>query len=146
MSKNILVTGGASYIGSHTVLQLLLGGYKVVVSDNLDNSSAVAIKRVEELAGESGRNLSFRQVDLRDRSALEKFFSEIKYCKESICSFLCLFLWLLMDVKILCFHHLLLFMVGRRRFHVQKSPPGCSESIWTNKGETSCLHQNTLSQ
>ncbi|KAE8694644.1 UDP-glucose 4-epimerase GEPI48 [Hibiscus syriacus] len=49
-----------------------------VVADNLDNSSAVAIKRVQELAGEFGKN-SFRQVDLRDRSALEKFFSEIKF-------------------------------------------------------------------
>ena len=62
MSKKIMVTGGAGYIGSHTVLQLLLGGYGVVVVDNLDNSSEVAINRVEELAGKFGRNLSFHQV------------------------------------------------------------------------------------
>ncbi|GKV51927.1 hypothetical protein SLEP1_g58540 [Rubroshorea leprosula] len=62
MAKNILVTGGAGYIGSHTVLQLLRGGYRTVVVDNLDNSSDVALKRVEELAGEFGNNLSFHQV------------------------------------------------------------------------------------
>lgn len=59
---NILVTGGAGYIGSHTVLQLLLGGFKTVVVDNLDNSSEIAIKRVAELAGELGKNLEFHQV------------------------------------------------------------------------------------
>lgn len=64
MSKkmNILVTGGAGYIGSHTVLQLLLGGYKTVVVDNLDNASDVAIDRVRELAGENGSSLSFKKV------------------------------------------------------------------------------------
>ncbi|XP_022761387.1 UDP-glucose 4-epimerase GEPI48-like [Durio zibethinus] len=79
MLKNILVTGGAGYIGSHTVLQLLLGGYRAVVVDNLDNSSDVAIKRVEERAGEFGKNLSFHQVDLRDRPALEKLFAKTKF-------------------------------------------------------------------
>lgn len=59
---NILVTGGAGYIGSHTVLQLLLGGYKTVVVDNLDNSSDVALKRVRELAAEHGSNLTFHKV------------------------------------------------------------------------------------
>lgn len=59
---NILVTGGAGYIGSHTVLQLLLGGYETVVVDNLDNSSDVALNRVRELAGEYGRNLTFHKV------------------------------------------------------------------------------------
>ncbi|PPD99538.1 hypothetical protein GOBAR_DD03429 [Gossypium barbadense] len=54
MSKTILVTGGAGYIGSHTVLQLLLSGYKTVVVDNLDNSSDVAPKRVKELAVSAG--------------------------------------------------------------------------------------------
>ncbi|KAK8972982.1 hypothetical protein V6N11_013850 [Hibiscus sabdariffa] len=79
MSKTILVTGGAGYIGSHTVLQLLLGGYKTVVVDNLDNSSEVAIKRVRELAREFGNNLSFHQVDLRDRPAIEKIFALTKF-------------------------------------------------------------------
>lgn len=63
MDKNILVTGGAGYIGSHTVLQLLLGGFKVVVVDNLDNSSETAISRVAELAGEFSRNVTFHKVD-----------------------------------------------------------------------------------
>uniref|UniRef100_A0A7N0TP67 UDP-glucose 4-epimerase n=1 Tax=Kalanchoe fedtschenkoi TaxID=63787 RepID=A0A7N0TP67_KALFE len=64
MEKSILVTGGAGYIGSHTVLQLLLGGYKTVVVDNLDNASEVSLKRVKDLAGEFGSNLSFHQVGL----------------------------------------------------------------------------------
>nr|AAC33955.1 Similar to uridine diphosphate glucose epimerase; F8M12.10 [Arabidopsis thaliana] len=79
MARNVLVSGGAGYIGSHTVLQLLLGGYSVVVVDNLDNSSAVSLQRVKKLAAEHGERLSFHQVDLRDRSALEKIFSETKF-------------------------------------------------------------------
>ncbi|KAL2527739.1 UDP-glucose 4-epimerase 5 [Abeliophyllum distichum] len=75
MSRNILVTGGAGYIGSHTVLQLLLGGYKAVVVDNLDNSSETSINRVRELAGKHGSNLIFHQMDLRDKPALEKLFA-----------------------------------------------------------------------
>lgn len=62
MAKNVLVTGGAGYIGSHTVLQLLLGGYSAVVVDNLDNSSAVSLQRVKKLAAEHGERLSFHQV------------------------------------------------------------------------------------
>ncbi|KMT11904.1 hypothetical protein BVRB_5g098710 [Beta vulgaris subsp. vulgaris] len=79
MAKHILVTGGAGYIGSHTTLQLLLDGYKVFVIDNLDNSSELAIHRVKELAAEFSSNLSFLQVDLRDKSALEKLFSSTKF-------------------------------------------------------------------
>lgn len=78
MSK-VLVTGGAGYIGSHTVLQLLLGGFKTVVVDNLDNSSEIAIKRVTELAGEFGKNLEFHQIDLRDKPALGNLFSSTKF-------------------------------------------------------------------
>ncbi|KAF8413325.1 hypothetical protein HHK36_001304 [Tetracentron sinense] len=79
MGKNILVTGGAGYIGTHTVLQLLLGGFKVVIIDNLDNSSEIAIKRVTELAGEFGKNLVFHQMDLRDKTALENLFASTNF-------------------------------------------------------------------
>ncbi|KAJ4780897.1 UDP-glucose 4-epimerase 4 [Rhynchospora pubera] len=75
----ILVTGGAGYIGSHTVLQLLEGDFRVVVVDNLDNSSEVSLKRVQELAGEKGDNLIFHKVDLRDRDALESIFSSTNF-------------------------------------------------------------------
>ncbi|KAL0285531.1 UNVERIFIED_CONTAM: UDP-glucose 4-epimerase GEPI48 [Sesamum radiatum] len=75
----ILVTGGAGYIGSHTVLQLLMGGDNVVVVDNLDNSSETAIKRVQELAGDRGKNLTFHKIDLRDKPALEKLFGSQKF-------------------------------------------------------------------
>ena len=62
VDKTVLVTGGAGYIGSHTVLQLLFGGFKVVVVDNLDNSSEIAIHRVKELACEFANNISFHKV------------------------------------------------------------------------------------
>ncbi|KAD6453588.1 hypothetical protein E3N88_08293 [Mikania micrantha] len=78
-SHCVLVTGGAGYIGSHTVLQLLLGGYKTVVIDNLDNSSQVAINRVQELAGDHAANLIFLKVDIRDKPELEKLFASTKF-------------------------------------------------------------------
>ncbi|XP_074309174.1 UDP-glucose 4-epimerase 5-like [Silene latifolia] len=79
MSKNILVTGGAGYIGSHTVLQLLLGGYNVVIIDNLVNSSEIALDRVKQLASDLSHNLSFIKADLRDKEALDKLFSSTKF-------------------------------------------------------------------
>ncbi|KAI3977077.1 hypothetical protein MKX01_004052 [Papaver californicum] len=80
MKKSILVTGGAGYIGSHTVLQLLLGGYRTVVIDNLDNSSEVSLDRVKELAGRQfAANLSFHKIDLRDKPALGKLFSTTSF-------------------------------------------------------------------
>ncbi|GAV90921.1 Epimerase domain-containing protein/Epimerase_Csub domain-containing protein [Cephalotus follicularis] len=79
MTTTILVTGGAGYIGTHTVLQLLYGGYRAVVVDNLDNSSEVAIHRVKELAADFGHNLSFVKADLRDKPALEKLFASTKF-------------------------------------------------------------------
>jgi nucleoside-diphosphate-sugar epimerase len=61
--RTILVTGGAGYIGSHTVLQLLLQGFRVVVVDSLDNASEAALHRVRDLAGtHNAKNLDFRKV------------------------------------------------------------------------------------
>ncbi|KAI7725086.1 hypothetical protein M8C21_014229 [Ambrosia artemisiifolia] len=75
----VLVTGGAGYIGSHTVLQLLLTGYKTVVIDNLDNSSLVAIHRVQQLAAHHAANLVFHKIDIRDKFELEKLFASTKF-------------------------------------------------------------------
>jgi len=68
----ILVTGGAGYIGSHTCLELLNAGHRVVVVDNLDNSSEESLRRVQALTGKS---LDFHLVDLLDRPALERVFA-----------------------------------------------------------------------
>jgi len=75
MSKKgtILVTGGAGYIGSHTSLLLLEAGYKVVVVDNLSNSSVESLSRVEKLTGKAA---IFYQVDVRDSQGLEEVFKQ----------------------------------------------------------------------
>lgn len=68
----ILVTGGAGYIGSHTVLELLELGNEVIVVDNLSNSSKESLNRVESITGKSP---IFYEQDLLDKVALEKVFS-----------------------------------------------------------------------
>ena len=68
MNKNVLVTGGAGYIGSHTCVELLHAGYTVTVFDNYCNSRAEALNRVERIAGKA---LTRVQGDVRDRAALE---------------------------------------------------------------------------
>ncbi|GAB6388926.1 UDP-glucose 4-epimerase GalE [Stutzerimonas marianensis] len=68
----ILVTGGAGYIGSHAVLELLLAGHEVLVLDNLCNSSPMALERVESLAG---RKVQFVKGDVRNRSLLNALFA-----------------------------------------------------------------------
>ena len=70
---NVLVTGGAGYIGSHTCVELLESGYDVVVIDNLCNSNPKSLERVEEL---TGKKLKFYEGDVRDEALLEKIFAE----------------------------------------------------------------------
>ena len=70
---NVLVTGGAGYIGSHTCLELLEKGHGVVVVDNLCNSSARSLERVQEL---TGKTLRFYRGDVRDEALLQKIFAE----------------------------------------------------------------------
>ena len=69
----ILVTGGAGYIGSHTCVELLNKGMDVVVIDNLDNSNAESLNRVEKI---TGKKVVFYEADVRDRAALERIFTE----------------------------------------------------------------------
>ena len=70
---NILVTGGAGFIGSHTLIELIAAGHNPVVVDNLSNASPEAIHRVEKIVGQS---IPFYEVDIRDREGLEKVFAQ----------------------------------------------------------------------
>ena len=72
---SILVTGGAGYIGSHTVVELYNAGYEAVIVDNLSNSSRESLKRIEEL---TGRQIKFYEADIRDRKAMDRIFEENK--------------------------------------------------------------------
>jgi len=68
---NILVTGGAGFIGSHTCVELLEAGHGVTVVDNLCNSSVESLERVTQITGKAVR---FYQVDIRDRAMLDRVF------------------------------------------------------------------------
>ena len=71
--KKVLVTGGAGYIGSHTVLLLLEAGQEVVVLDNLSNSSEESLRRVQAL---TGREMTFIKGDIRDSECLDALFAD----------------------------------------------------------------------
>lgn len=69
----VLVTGGAGFIGSHTCVELLQAGFEVAVVDNLVNSDAESLVRVQQLAG---KKLVFTEADLLDRTALQRVFAD----------------------------------------------------------------------
>mgnify|MGYP003402420140 FL=1 len=71
--STILVTGGAGYIGSHTVVELLNAGHQVLIVDNLCNSSIAVLERIEKLANP---NFRFVQADVRDGAGLDRLFAE----------------------------------------------------------------------
>ena len=72
-SKIILVTGGAGYIGSHTVVSLIENGFEVVILDNFSNSHFESIRRVEQITNTS---IDFLKADVGDRIALRDLFNE----------------------------------------------------------------------
>ena len=72
---NILVTGGAGYIGSHTCVELLNSGFEVVVVDNYYNSSPKVLDRIKEL---TGKDFKFYECDIRDTAGMDRVFKENK--------------------------------------------------------------------
>ena len=73
MTPTILVTGGAGYIGSHTCIELLQAGYKVITIDNLSNSKEEPLHRVRQITGKA---LTFVQCDLLDEAGLSRVFND----------------------------------------------------------------------
>lgn len=73
--KNVLVTGGAGFIGSHTCVELLNSGYGIVVMDNFVNSSMAAVDAVKSI---TGKDFPFYECDMCDEKAFEKVFAENK--------------------------------------------------------------------
>ncbi len=70
--KTILVTGGAGYIGSHTLIELINNNFKVVAIDDLANSSRESLRRIEQI---TGHEIPFIEADVRDQSALDDIFT-----------------------------------------------------------------------
>ena len=70
---NILVTGGAGYIGSHTCIELLAAGYTPIVLDNLCNSSTISLDRVKQI---TGQEITFIEGDIRDSNILDQVFKQ----------------------------------------------------------------------
>lgn len=73
MAKQILVTGGTGFIGSHTVVELQNSGYEVVIVDNLSNSKIEVLDQIEEI---SGKRPKFEKFDLTDKSKVKTFFGK----------------------------------------------------------------------
>lgn len=70
---NILVTGGAGYIGSHTCVALLEAGHSVIIADNFSNSKIQSIDKIKHIAG---KDIVFYEIDVTDEGKLEDIFSK----------------------------------------------------------------------
>ena len=75
MNSKILVTGGAGYIGSHTVVELLEKDFDVIIVDNLSNSRIESLDGIKSI---SGKQVDFEKFDLCNKSRLKHFFQENK--------------------------------------------------------------------
>jgi UDP-glucose 4-epimerase len=73
MNMSVLVTGGAGYIGSHTVVELLNKGEKIIIVDNFSNSKPEMLDKIKEI---TNKDFKFYEVDLLDREKLDKVFAE----------------------------------------------------------------------
>ena len=73
--KTILVTGGAGYIGSHTVVDLLENNYNVVIIDNFSNSKPKVLENIKKI---TNKDFKFYEGDVQDKKLLEKIFNENK--------------------------------------------------------------------
>lgn len=76
MARHILCTGGAGYIGSHTVVKLLENGYQVSIMDNLMNSNAKVIDRIKEITGQL---VPLHKIDMCDMDNVDRLFAEQKF-------------------------------------------------------------------
>ena len=76
MSMKILVTGGAGYIGTHTLVELIENGYEPIVFDNFVNSSEKSLQRVEQI---TGKKISYVDGDIRNYDSLESVFSSHEF-------------------------------------------------------------------
>ena len=73
MNKVVLLTGGTGFIGSHTAVELINAGYEVIIADDLSNSNADVIAKIEAITGKTPK---FYKVNVSDRTAVDKIFSE----------------------------------------------------------------------
>lgn len=73
--KNVLITGGAGYIGTHTAVELLNKNYNVIIYDNLSNSSKIAVDRVADI---TGKEISFYEADILDKEKLKEVLATDK--------------------------------------------------------------------